>query len=836
MISLLYRWLKKRRLNTSEAIANNEKAVPDQFTAHFNDNANPYFQPIQEARYAATVKADGFELQLLRRNLFAWSEAPALTSGDFYMQSEISADTSQPQAPHTHDSPVNSWGVGFAFHMAAADSFMYLLVASSGAIRLERVFNGEPTTITAWTECPWVDTRQPIKLKLIARGNHYVALLNDQLALEADDDSIGFGHWAFAGQNYDVCDQVCCRLLSFSLTVNPMQIEQAYIKLTKKQDFAPDQRRRLAASAMALRQWPVAWQQLSKLQSREALGAEDHFLLAECYLQSQLLSDSEKHLKLCLQLDPEHQSAREELYNLLYLQNRFEELRKSLDESPNLAGNPRQLNLLGHALTNQGNHAGAAAAYARAAALEGGMPIYNLNAARAYSKAALPDEAAVHWLSAGRGFLAQASIEDAAECIEQLKSLGYDKTELIAMESRLAWLSADYDTVECLLAPLVRKNKADANSCYLYGLLQGSRQQRSEAVKSFKKALDLDEHNPAFLFKYAESLHLAGLDCQAAVETALSRCPNDGWIRNLAGSLALERGQTSVAIEHFRAARQALPSEPAPAINLASALAAQNSAADALKELESFRDADTANCRGNILARTGRLPEAVEQYRFAIEQADPAEPQKLHDYYTNLGACYIELQAWADAAEALRKALERDTSYDALMLMGDVWQETGEYIRAETAWQTALEMSPASAGLLQRLGNSYCRRGKYEAAARMQEALSRLDEPAGAELARRISQATEEKLECSACRLQWTVPKQLPPVARLQLRGELPDHSPAGSCPTCGLVLCVACGKQHLVDKRFVCPQCSSRLNLNDDRLRYVVMHIIKPKTADSQG
>jgi len=832
MMSLLKRWFKRWPPRATKPGETPEKHPVEHYTAVFIDKEKAYFEEVQEERYAAHYVDQALELHLRRCNLFAWSSAAGLSAGDFFMEASFSTNAGLANETTPQHQQVNNWAAGFIFHMAANDSFMYVLVGSGGSIHLERVFNGEPTTITAWTECPWVDTSQPINLKLIARGNHYLALVNDQLALEADDESLEFGSWAFAAQNYSYFNNITCRLLEFQLEANPMRIEQAYIQYAKKQDFAAGQRRRLAASAMALRQWPVVWQQLTKLQDRESLTAEDHFLLAEAYIQAELYTDSEQQLKICLALDPEHKAAREEVYNLLYLQSRYAELHTSLGNSPELATNPRQQNLLGHALDNLGKYTAAAEAYAEAARLDPAMPIYSQNAARALEKISSYAEAAAHWLSAARSFLSQEAAEDARECIDRLRLLGFDKAELAAMDSRLAWLRGDYDTVETLLAPLVKKNKADANSCYLYGLLLSSRQQRAEAGKVFKKAVDLDDHNPAFLFKYAESLYLDGKDYQPAIDMALQHCPSDGWIRNLAGTIALHKNELSEASAHFRQARAVLPTEADPAINLATSLAMQHQADAGLAELADFpTDAAVANARGNILSGVGRLDAAADEYRRACDlasQRDPLDPISLSDYYTNLGACFIELEQWANAGEALRKALERHTSNDSLMLMGDVWQQTGEYVRAETAWQSALELNPQSAPLLSRLAASYCQRGQYAAATALLSRLEALEPATAAKLARQITAATSQNLYCSECRLEWTLPRDVPKVARLQVRGELPDHSPAGSCPSCGKVLCVACGKQHLMDKRFTCPDCATHLNLNDDRLRYLVVHTIK--------
>ena len=58
-----------------------------------------------------------------------------------------------------------------------------------------------------------------------------------------------------------------------------------------------------------------------------------------------------------------------------------------------------------------------------------------------------------------------------------------------------------------------------------------------------------------------------------------------------------------------------------------------------------------------------------------------------------------------------------------------------------------------------------------------------------------------------------------------------PDESPAGICPRCGKVYCIACRKDDLVENRFTCPDCGETLKLSDNRLRYLVRQYIKKGT-----
>ncbi|MBU0936093.1 MAG: tetratricopeptide repeat protein [Spirochaetes bacterium] len=841
MFSLLRRWFERFSHQKPSAGADRD-ASPSGGSSSLTAGINSFIC-VDEPRYSAGIRSDGLVLCLLRPNLFAWTEAPSLQSADFFMEARLvlaaaQAETSEQNGSlveSQRESPDNRYAAGFLFHLSAEDSFMYLMIGDTGAIRLDMVFNGEPAAITDWTDCPWINPKLPIQVQLLARGNHYAVFLNGRLALDANDDSIPAGSWAFAAQNFHHLNTVQARLEHFQLEHNPLQIEQLYLKLVRRQTVDPEQRRRLARTYMHMQKWSAAWQQVVKIQEQAELIADDHFMLGECYLQETLYADAEERLRLCLKLDPAHGAARQELYNVLYLQNKYPELRENLLNSPELPDNPLQQNLLGHALHNLGQREAAAEAYAKAADLDPAMPIYSLNAARMFSAAGKVGEAAAYWLKAGRGFLDQYADDDARECLDQLAALGYDKHTLAAMEARSAWQRGDHALAENLLSSLVKKHKADAGSYYLYGLLMLARGKRNDALKAFAKALETEPGHPGANFKLAESLYLSGADCSQALQSALQECPKDGWIHNLAGTLAFEQGRTEAAVEHFRSACIALPQETDPCINLASALARNGALPEALRQLERFgQSAATANAAGNLLSSAGRLEEALLQYQTACKLAgfSPSAGLLAAEYHTNLGACCIELDRWADAGEALRHALEIRSDLRSLMLMGDVWQQTGDYTRAETAWQAALELEPDSVELLERLGSSYCSRGRHDAAAELADRLHLVQPERGERLHQRILLANSEILSCSGCGRQWSVPRKVPPVARLRLRAEPPDDAPAGSCPDCGAIYCVACRKTALKDGRFSCGKCGANLKLHDDRIRWLVLEMIREAPA----
>ena len=330
------------------------------------------------------------------------------------------------------------------------------------------------------------------------------------------------------------------------------------------------------------------------------------------------------------------------------------------------------------------------------------------------------------------------------------------------------------------------------------------------------------------------------------MNTALALAPEDGWTLNLAGQEALERGDLAAARKALEAARAALPDRAEPAINLADLESREGGTEAALAALASFPDDPACrNQAGNALARAAEAAREAGNEELAAEKLESATREYLHaasaepdsaEYQTNLAAVYMELERYSDAESRIRKALDLGSPPRALLIAGNLAMIYGELPRAEAAYRLALE-SPAAAGrearpddpaLLAALGRCYLalrNSAKAEATAVRLEAL---DPARASRLRDEIAEATTEALSCSACGRTWRVPRNLPAQSASSIRGMPPDDSPAGACPRCGKIFCIACRKADLVDSRFTCPDCGETLKLSDNRLRFLVREGIR--------
>lgn len=788
----------------------------ERWLADFSSIEASRFEPVDEERYAARVDSGALVLELRKDNLFAWTEAGTYRYSDAAITARFDPGTSDARR-----------SAGLIIRKADDNSFVYILVSSSAEIRLDVVFNGEPRSIVPWISCPWAEGSSEFVLDVVARGTRFTAMLNGKFALEAEDDALDSGGIAFAAQSY--AQPASCRLLSLRVESRPMEVEVDYLRFSRVVQADADQRRRLAEGLSVLGSYVPAIVQLRKIEARGEALARDRFMVAECLIRLAMLDDAAAEIDACLSLVPGMEEAIEERFNLLYLRGRYAELKDALEAAPDrVAVSPRLANLLGHAYYNEGSWRKAADAYGNAATGDSAMPIYAHNAAMALEKCGDLQAASGAWLAAAKGFYAQQAWDDAEDCSMRLRELGFDKATLDSIDALVAYGRGDAQESWSILSRLARKGFPEAAAAYVYGVLLAERNKRPESVKAFRRAVELEPSVPIYRYRLAEALWLAGQPCQAELDDALAAAPDDGWTLNLSGQVALQHGDAPGAAVLFRRAAQALPDRSEPVVNLSEALLRLGEPGQAREVLGTWpsRSAAAANQLGTMLATAGDLAAAVQLYRASC--ALNLKEVLVVDYHTNLAAALIELGEYAEAEEALRRVLESSDDARALMLMGDVCAAYGDAARTELSYRSALELEPDNALVIDRLARQYLSRQRYLVAGQLAERLQAYDRAAADAIRAAIRAATIETIGCASCGRSWDVPRPTPVVPRTRLRGEPPDDSPAGSCPECGKTFCVACRKDELREGRFTCPDCGVTLNLNDDRVRWIVLDRIR--------
>jgi tetratricopeptide (TPR) repeat protein len=215
----------------------------------------------------------------------------------------------------------------------------------------------------------------------------------------------------------------------------------------------------------------------------------------------------------------------------------------------------------------------------------------------------------------------------------------------------------------------------------------------------------------------------------------------------------------------------------------------------------------------------------VAEYETAI-RLDPRTPA----YKENCAAACIEVDMVHRAEELLSQVEPEHPSPTVYNLLGTVAALKGERLRAELAYNAGLELDPGNPDLSVNLALLHRERGNHVRAREL--LLSVVSSMPGnmraQRLLERIRDERETRLSCAACGREWWVPKDLPPQPAIRVRGEPPAEAPAGRCPRCDRIYCVACASAHVREMRLCCPECGEFLKLSDDSLKWLLARHIE--------
>jgi predicted Zn-dependent protease len=244
-----------------------------------------------------------------------------------------------------------------------------------------------------------------------------------------------------------------------------------------------------------------------------------------------------------------------------------------------------------------------------------------------------------------------------------------------------------------------------------------------------------------------------------------------------------------------------------------------------------------ANCAGNLLVRAGKFEEARTWYQRALTIAPDNQ-----EFLTNCSSCLIEMGQYGEADTLLARAHNLAPSPAVLELITYVAVKKGEYYRAESACNAALELDSAHAPSLHSLGWLFCGARRWDDArgilARLEAlTLSGEDAERREELRQRILDGTTRLIPCAACGRTWRVPLDPPPVSFLRLVAMPPDDIPAGTCPSCGTSYCIGCAREHVdAGGHFTCPACGRPLKLINEGLKKIVADWAAAARTEGEG
>ncbi|MDR0312168.1 MAG: tetratricopeptide repeat protein [Treponema sp.] len=862
-------------------ISSPDKIIEEKWIADFSKPKTVRFDIKSETPYDANLrKFDSrhcFALAMKKINCIAWVDAP-----DFYYRDLII------EAKMLIDNRGGYSAGGILFRKLDDRTYYSFLISSKGFFRLDVVRNGMPFPLIGWTEVPDAAAAEiagchSVNFSIIAYGDNIIILIKDTWAAEIKDSSIQEGSVSFAAASYEDDalpevngsdnlnaeeaaaqgsgygkDSVLLLAPWAEGSINPYYAEIFLEALTIDSRFSeisalfekwkdsplidPQCHYHLAETFAAMNQPNAAMIQLKK--SWEATGhrkTQKELLLAGRLAWSlKLYAEAETHISACFQAgvnSPEGKESLTEMAKILYTGERFLELKKFCVQAVKLKpDDPILLNFRGHALWNLKEFEKAAAVYDKAFKLDKKNGLVAKNAANVYEIMGMKKEALDRYLAACKAFLAEDNYADLGILVPKILMLGKTNSEAHGLAAKWAFGVEDWVMAEKEIKTaraLEKKNHAspDPALVFLEAILLIRDGKRKQALPLLEEAVSLDKDYALFRFRLAETRFLLDSDpndpqLNADLQAALALDPKDGWINNFAAQINLAMGNLEAASDYIKKAASALGDEPAITMNRAVLLSRQGSVDDALKLL--IIDGDDqgvfANCAGNILFEAKRFEEADAQYRKALSAA----PNNI-EFLSNRALCLIELGLYGEADTLLTRIHSTAPSPWVLEQISYVASKKGEYLRAESACRSALEIDPNHAPSLLSLGWTLVNLRRITELDKILAVLDSMELPdnlkqSRADLAKRYDEFINITITCNTCDRKWKVPKEAVPVPGMRLMAMPPDDLPAGTCSACGKTWCIGCAKTSLDDTgRFVCKHCGLPLKLSNEGLKKLI-------------
>jgi tetratricopeptide (TPR) repeat protein len=774
--------------------------------------------------YSARIRRGGFTLEIDKPDHFAWVTAP-WKYRDFILEASLDFD---PGNGHC--------AAGFVLRYINEENFYYLLVSDRGSFRFDLLFNKNPLHLIEWTPCAGLKTH-PLELRVIVRGEGFHFFADDEWIGEMNDATIAEGAVGFAAQNYSEAERGLFRLQALTLESRPVEVEKAYYRWVRYLPADPQRRFELARTFHGMGRFLEAVVELKKAFRQGAGGAEEYRLQADAFRSLRLYEESLQALEKCLALEPEHEGALLAKAETLVLGKRYLEARDYMTSIlPRFAANPVLQNLLGGCQYALGNWEAARDSYRQALSLSPGEPLFLGNLGRSLERLGQTSEALAAYMEAASSLFHAEAYDELSFVLargraaaEALKAP--EGRELRAMEAKMLFHQEKSNEAELLLRELLDEGYSDPSVHYLYALLLIGRGERREAEEHLGRAAELEPSFALYWFRLAENRFLLGGDPTEALDRAQALEPEEPWSNNLRGQLLLKQGRPEEALMRFRLALARLPEEPDLYRNAVAAALALERPAEAVELAgqglaRAGERAELYTARANSLAALRDFAAALKDYERALD-LEPKNP----DYLANCASCCLELDMVQRAEELLSRLMDLAPTAAAYNLMGNLAVIQDDHLRAELAYQEGLKLEPENAELALNLVSLYLAQGGYAKARQtLQPLAARAPQlPRVQELQRRLRVLYEQELACAGCDRRWWVPKELPPQPAFKVRGEPAAEAPAGRCPRCGKIYCIACASPYVREGQLNCPSCGERLRLTEDSLKYLFLSYLPP-------
>ncbi len=438
-------------------------------------------------------------------------------------------------------------------------------------------------------------------------------------------------------------------------------------------------------------------------------------------------------------------------------------------------------------------------------------------------------EALDGYLNAARLLFREEAYNDLSLILPRITELDPENDAVLGFEAKMLFHENKRTEARPILEKLVAAGTEDSALHFLSALIAVDEGNRETAVARLEKAASLAPDYALYWWRLAESKRVLGREYAADLEKAAALAPQDPWVNNLRGMAALDHGDEKTALDYFTRANADAEHDIDILINLTELLARTGRQAEARRliddELARQSDARLYNHLGNLAVRENNYELAVAEYERAIRSAPDNQL-----YMENCGAACLEAEKITRAEELLVRVIDGRPTASAYNLLGNLCVLRTEFLRAEYCYIEGLRLEPQHHELRLNLAALFIERSQYEPAKKLLGALL-AEHPADERallLRQKLKDRFELRFQCAQCGREWWVYRDIPLKEVGKIRAEPPAESPAGQCPACGNIYCIACARTSLNEKRFACAACGEFLKLSDNHLRHLVVEFIE--------
>jgi tetratricopeptide (TPR) repeat protein len=292
-----------------------------------------------------------------------------------------------------------------------------------------------------------------------------------------------------------------------------------------------------------------------------------------------------------------------------------------------------------------------------------------------------------------------------AECLQRLALTGYDQHR-IASELSERFRRPPF-TNQINHQKLIEQVKEDLAALEIFTQRQGL----MEADSQYRWALQQNNSDHWLHYNYAQLLQASGEQEQAAEElrSFISHLPQYVPAYEQLAKILIKQGDFAEAIAQCQKALQFNPSFSPIYYHLAFALARQGKFTESIEtyrqliKLNPEGSVDTYNQIGKIQVHLGRLDEAAETFRKAIEfNLESKSKKDVSDVHFNLAFVLKRLNKNQEANAELQKAIEgyrselrkNPNSSETHEVLAKALMESGDYKQATEHFRQTQNLSP----------------------------------------------------------------------------------------------------------------------------------------------